>query len=474
MTGDAHLAASLARHRAAAAAHPAPSAEERIAWLRGLGHLLETHRDDIVEAISADFGHRAPQETLLAEYTIVADGLRHARRHLASWMKPRARRVDRLVFPGARNRVEPRPLGVVGVIVPWNFPLLLAFSPLTAIFAAGNRAMVKMSEKSPRLTALLCEAAPRFVPEDTLSVFADDGTRGPSFAALPFDHLLFTGSTTTGRAVMAGAARTLTPVTLELGGKNPAIVGPDADIDAVAGRVMWAKLLNAGQACTSIDHVFVPTVRVDAFVAACRQAVATQHPDIAGPDYTSIVDDASVARLHGLLDDARARGAIIIDLAPQSPAATAARKFAPRLVLGATGDMAVMREEIFGPILPVLAYDTAPEVADRINARDTPLALYPFTRDRALQRFYIERVRSGGVALNEAHLQIAQTDLPFGGVGASGIGQYHAREGFATFSQMRPVFEQGRVSLIERFLRPPYGVGADRLLRLLRAVKSLR
>ena len=462
----------LDAQRAAWLANPEPAHAERVADLKSLARLLTENRDAIVAAINLDYGNRSEFETLFTEYFVVLEAIRDASKNLRRWMRPQRRRVDHMTFPGARNRVIPQPLGVVGVIVPWNFPLNLSFAPLAAIFAAGNRAMVKMSENSRHLAALLARLSPQYLPEDKLKFFDDGGGNGPAFSSLPFDHLLFTGSGATGRAVMANAARNLTPVTLELGGKSPAIVGPDFSIETAAERIMWVKMLNAGQICTNVDYVFLPEGAETEFVQHCKRLVAARYPDLNGADYTSIIDARAFARLQGALDEARAKGATVVGLAEGQTADAGRRKLAPHIVLGATDEMQLMQREIFGPILPVLTYRDRQQVADYVNARDRPLAIYPFTHDRELQRFYISRVMSGGVSVNEALLHVGQHDLPFGGVGASGMGHYHAKEGFDTFSKLRPVFYQGPFSAIQMLFQPPYTRRARSLLNLLIKLKT--
>jgi coniferyl-aldehyde dehydrogenase len=455
------------RQRLAHRAHPQPSCAERRADLKALARLLSENREQIIAAINRDYGSRSEFETLFSEFFVVLDAINDAARCVKKWMRPERRRIDRFMYPGARNRVIPQPLGVVGVIVPWNFPLFLSLGPLAAIFAAGNRAMVKMSENSGHLARLLAGLSPKYLSEDKLKFFEDGGGRGPAFSSLPFDHLLFTGSGTTGRAVMANAARNLTPVTLELGGKSPAVLGPDYPVRTAAERILWAKLFNAGQICTNVDYVFLPEGAVAEFVEHCKQLFAARYPDINGPDYTSIIDGRSFVRLQRTLDDARQKGATLINLAAGQTPNAELRKFAPHLVLNPTDEMEVMKREIFGPILPVRTYRTKEEVADYVNRHDRPLALYPFTRDRELQNYYISQVMSGGVAVNDVLLHVSQHDLPFGGVGASGMGHYHAREGFNTFSKLRPVFYQGAVSPIQMLFQPPYAGRAAKLLNLL-------
>jgi coniferyl-aldehyde dehydrogenase len=457
----------LALQQAAYFADPQPTRAQRVADLHALIRMLKENRDALVAAINADYGSRSSFETLFAEYFVVIGTLQDAAKQVKNWMKPRRRGVDMLTYPLAQNSVIPQPLGVVGVIVPWNFPLNLSFSPLASIIAAGNRAMIKMSENSANLAALLMQISPTYLPVDKLRFFADSGGRGPAFSGLRFDHLLFTGSGATGRAVMASAARNLTPVTLELGGKSPAIVAPDFPIKTAAERIMWVKMLNAGQICTTVDYVFLPEGSEDAFVQHCKRLFAERYPDINSPDYTSIIDERAYSRLATALEDARAKGATLVNLADGQKPDRRLRKFAPHLVLNPTADMALMRREIFGPILPVRTYRDKQEVADTINAGDRPLAIYPFSHDAGLQDFYIARVMSGGVSVNDTLMHVGQHDLPFGGVGASGMGQYHGREGFETFSKLRPVFRQGPISAVQLLFQPPYAGLPMRLLNLM-------
>jgi coniferyl-aldehyde dehydrogenase len=329
-----------------------------------------------------------------------------------------------------------------------------------------------MSHNSRRLAELLIETTPKYFPADKLAFFGDGGGRGPAFTSLPFDHLIFTGSGATGRAVMANAARNLTPVTLELGGKSPAIVAPDFPIGTAAERILWAKTLNAGQTCLAVDYVFLPRGAEAEFVSHCKRLFAKRYPDVNGPDFTSIIDQRSYDRLSAALEDARAKGATLIDLAEGQKPDARARKFAPHLVLNPTDEMEVMRREIFGPFLPIQVYGEPQEVVDALNSRDRPLAVYPFTRNGATRDFYISHVMSGGVAVNDAILHVAQHDLPFGGVGASGMGHYHGREGFDTFSKLRPVFEQGPLSLVQLFLQPPYSRWSRRLIDFMIQMRS--
>ncbi|HMO49170.1 MAG TPA: coniferyl aldehyde dehydrogenase [Rubrivivax sp.] len=460
------LADALALQRQAYLAHPVPTLAERRADLRTLQRFVREHKPALIDAISADYGHRSRHETLLAEIFPVLDGIEHTLQHLKRWMQPQRREVDWRTFFGARNRVVPQPLGVVGVIVPWNFPLNLSLIPLNYIFAAGNRAMVKMSENSRHLARLLIERMPAYFPADKLQFFDETGGVGIEFSKLPFDHLLFTGSGTTGRAVMAAAARNLCPVTLELGGKAPAIVFDDYPLRTAAERILFAKLLNAGQICTTVDHAWLPAPRVAEFVQLAREIVPQRYPRIDSPDFTSVIDERSFDRLVHALDDARQRGATLVQLVPGPAHDRTTRKIAPHIVLDAPDDSLLLQREIFGPILPLRGYESVDAVIARINAGPRPLAVYPFSHDARSVQKVLDHVMSGGVSVNDALFHVGQHDLPFGGVGASGMGHYHGREGFETFSKLRPVFYQARYSSL-KFLMPPYGRFADFMLRVL-------
>ena len=402
----------------------------------------------------------------MAEIFPAVDGIDHVVKHLRGWMKPQRRSVDLRNFFGARNRVIPQPLGVVGVIVPWNFPLNLSMIPLTYIFAAGNRAMVKMSENSRHLARLLIERMPAYFPPEKLRFFDETGGIGSAFSRLPFDHLLFTGSGATGRAVMSAAAQNLCPVTLELGGKAPAILCEDFPLRLAAERILFVKFLNAGQICTTVDHLWMPEARIGEFVDLAREIVPARFPALATPDYTSIIDERSFERLLAALDDARERGATLVQLVPGPRSDRASRKIAPHIVLDAPADSVLWQREIFGPILPIRGYQSLDEPVNAINAGPRPLALYPFSNNRATVERLLEHVMSGGVSVNDGLLHVGQHDLPFGGVGDSGMGHYHGEEGFHTFSKLRPVFYQARFSML-KYLAPPYGRFADRVLAYL-------
>lgn len=463
----AQLRSLLEQQRQAYLADPVPDYEQRVQDLEALARMMHDHQDDLIQAVSDDYGNRSRTETIFCEIYVVLDGIKDTIKALKKWMKPQRRHVNITAYPLSSNRVVPQPLGVVGVIVPWNFPLNLSFAPLTSIFAAGNRAMVKMSNNSSHLARLLSRISGDYFSGDKLAFIEDTGEVGPLFSSLKLDHLIFTGSSTTGRAVMRSAAENLTPVTLELGGKSPAIVAPDFPISTAAERIMLWKLMNAGQICITADYLFLPESKVDAFVKKAKQLAAKRYPDLQGTDYSSIIDDTSFQRLWETLDDAREKGATLIDLSGgQGRRDDKLRKFPPHIILNPTEEMLVMQREIFGPLLPIQTYSSREEVVKYVNGRERPLALYPFTNDNALRDYYIERIISGGVSVNNCVLQAAQHDIPFGGVGNSGMGHYHGYEGFLTFSKLRPVFQQGPLDLL-KLVAPPYGKTTDRILKLM-------
>ncbi|MBP7522837.1 MAG: coniferyl aldehyde dehydrogenase [Leptothrix sp. (in: Bacteria)] len=453
-----------ALHRAARAQIDVPRAlrEDRLNRLRTL---VKANAEAFAAAISADFGHRSAHETRLAEVFPSLEALRHARRHVGGWMKPRRVSTSLLFRPG-RARLIPQPLGAVGIIVPWNYPLMLAVSPLAAALAAGNRVMLKMSEFTPRFGELLAQRVAELFAPDEVTVVNGDASVGAAFAALPFDHLLFTGSTGVGRHIMHAAADHLTPVTLELGGKSPALIGPDYPLARAVERILAGKLLNAGQTCIAPDYVLLPAGDEAAFVELARATVQRMFPDLARtPDYSAIVNDRHFGRLQGLLDDAAARGARLEPLS-DLPADPASRRFPPVLLRGVHDGMQVMREEIFGPLLPLVPYRDFGEALAYVNDHPRPLALYLFDNDSRRQQQVLHGTVAGGVTVNDTLLHIAQENLPFGGVGPSGMGHYHGEEGFRTFSKMKGVFLQSPLNGMALF-NPPYGRLMDRLLAFL-------
>ena len=449
--------------RAAYLKHPYPSLDERKANLSKLEAILLQNVDRIAEAIGKDFGHRSAEETKLLEVFTSVDGIRDAKKNLARWMAPERRHVSMLFFTG-KNRVIPQPKGVVGIVVPWNYPLFLMIGPLTSALAAGNRCMVKMAANSTNLCRLLADEIAKVFPEDTLAVLP--GVKGSDFSSLPYDHILFTGSADAGRNVMRAAAENLTPVTLELGGKSPTLICDDFDVKLAAERILYAKFVNAGQTCLAPDYVLVPRAKRDAFVAACKQIMPQRYPNPGESSYTSLIDEKAYRRLHRTLDDARNRGAGIVELVPGSKFDDNLRKFPPHLIVDPSDEMVVMQEEIFGPLLPVKTYGTLDEAIKYINDRDRPLGFYFFTNDKDVEQKLIYGTISGGLTVNNCVMHIAQHDLPFGGVGASGIGHYHAREGFVELSKMKPVHNQPKMPGSE-FFYPPYTAKHTQLFNLL-------
>lgn len=458
---DLDLPALFDAQRQAFANHPMPPAAQRRQWLRSLREALLQDQQSLIEAIDRDFDGRSADETLLAELMPSIQGLRHAERHLQRWMKP-SRRTVGLAFQPASAQVLYQPLGVVGVIVPWNYPLLLAIGPLTCALAAGNRVMLKLSEASPASGKALKTLLERVFPADLVSVVLGEVEVGQAFARLPFDHLLFTGSTSVGRQVMLAAATNLTPVTLELGGKSPAIVCASVPLETAAERIAFGKGLNAGQTCVAPDYVLVPRERLDAFAEAYQRAMRRLYPRIAdNPDYSAIINTRQLQRLERLLTDARDKGARVLDLYADEP--RQGRRLPPHVLMAVNDDMQVMQDEIFGPLLPLVPYDNLDQALAYINQRPRPLALYYFGYDRAEQAHVLRNTHSGGVCLNDTLLHVAQDDLPFGGVGPSGMGHYHGHEGFLTFSKAKAVLAKQRLNTA-RLIYPPYGKALQRLI----------
>jgi coniferyl-aldehyde dehydrogenase len=450
-----------------AAAHRAPFPDRRVRdrRLSALGALLHDNMAAIEQAISADFGHRSAHETKLLDIFPSLEAVRYARRHLNGWMKPERRWPSLWFLPG-RARIFPQPLGVVGVIAPWNYPVVLAAGPLVAALAAGNRVMVKMSEFTPETSALLSALFDRYFQKDEVIVVEGDAALANEFAELPFDHLLFTGSAKIGQSVMRAAAANLTPVTLELGGKSPAIIGPGYPMTHAAERIIIGKCLNAGQTCIAPDYVLLPAGQEEAFVDAARRTMGACYPNIQQtPDYSSIINARHYERLRGYLGDARSKGARIIPLCSTAPD-PARRRMPPVALLDTNPTMHVMQEEIFGPLLPVVAYANLDEAIEYVRARPSPLALYCFDHDKRTINRLLKETLAGGVTVNDTFWHIAQDSLPFGGVGQSGMGHYHGREGFDAFSKRKPVFFQSRFTSIGLF-KPPYGRVFDMLVSAL-------
>ncbi|HTP40376.1 MAG TPA: coniferyl aldehyde dehydrogenase [Steroidobacteraceae bacterium] len=451
MTSDG-LSALFERQRRASRAQPAPTLAARQAALLKLRQLVLDNEAAIAAAIAADFGGRSVAETRLLEVLPVLNSIRNTRRHLAAWARPERRSVDLLFLP-ARSWVRHEPLGVVGILAPWNYPLLLTLSPLIDALAAGNRVLLKPSELTPRYASLLASLMAGCFDGAEVAVVEGGVEMAQAFASLPFDHLVFTGSTRVGRQVMQAAAANLTPVTLELGGKSPALVGADYPLEAAARSIAFGKFLNAGQTCIAPDYVLVDRARADPLAHAVLAAAQRCYPTIQdNADYTNQITPAHQQRLVDALAAARAAGARVLT----HPDAARAGKLAPTVVLDVPADNLLMTEEIFGPILPIVAYDTLDGALAFVNARARPLSLYCFTHERHTRERVLAGAISGGVTLNGTLLHIAQDNLPFGGVGASGMGAYHGRDGFLRFSHARAVHAVGRINLLEK-LGPPWG-----------------
>ena len=457
------LQPTLARLRAAWQANK-PDHAQRRDDLQRLRDALKRRLDEMARTIAADFGHRSLDESRIADGMTALNEIDHLLRHLRGWMKPRRVGVGWRFWP-ARAQIRPVPLGVVGVIAPWNYPVNLALIPLATAIAAGNHVYLKPSEHTPRTSVFLRDLLAEVFPADRVAVATGGAEVGAAFAALPFDHLVFTGSTAVGRKVMAAAAPHLTPLTLELGGKSPVLVCDDYPIAKAAARIATGKWFNCGQTCIAPDYVLVPAARRDAFVAALRREVQARYGadfDNLG-DYTRIVSDGQYARLAGYLDDARQRGLEIVTLG--GSADPGQRLLPPTLVLEPGDDARVMQDEIFGPLLPIKSYQTLDEAIAYINDHDRPLALYPFSHDRARVEKILHETIAGGVSVNDTLFHNAINALPFGGVGASGMGAYHGQIGFDAMSKLLPILWQARNTGGD-LLKPPY-VKAKWLLDLI-------
>ncbi|CAA2139297.1 coniferyl aldehyde dehydrogenase [Hyphomicrobium sp. ghe19] len=459
---DFLLTGFLSRQRAAFLKDGPPTAAQRRADLLKLKTALQKRRTAFEAAVSKDFGYRSAYETRIMEVTPVIQTINYLRRNLTKWMRPERRRVAIHFLPG-RARVVYQPLGVVGIISPWNYPLSLALTPLATAIAAGNRAILKPSELTPATSELLKSMLREIFPEEQVAVVTGGPEIGAAFSRLPFDHLVFTGSTNVGRSVMKEAAENLVPVTLELGGKSPALIGPDADIDAAAVSVAYGKLANAGQTCIAPDYVLVHEKDVGTFVASYDATAHKFYPQGATDrNYTSIVNAKHYSRIQKLIDDAKEKGAKVIEVANDGTADP--RKLAPVIVLNVTDDMAIMQQEIFGPALPIMTYRTFDEAIGYINRKPRPLALYYFGQNSDDRQKVLTRTTSGNVTINDTLMHYVQDDLPFGGIGMAGMGAYHGIEGFKSLSHAKGVFEQSKWNLA-RILHPPFNKTTDKVIR---------
>ena len=437
------------------------TAERRISLIDKSIAILVENKDAIVDALNADFGNRSPEGSLATDVGSTIAALKYAKKNVRSWMKASKRHS---VFPlgllGASTRVEYQPLGCVGNVVPWNFPFNLCFGPMSSIFAAGNRTIIKPSEYTPHCALLTKDLCEKYFDVEDVAVVLGGPETGANFSKMPFDHLLFTGATSIASHVMRAAAENLVPVTLELGGKSPVIVSETADMKKTAARVMTGKTLNAGQICLAPDYVMVPEGKVDNFVSEASASVETMFPTLKdNEDYTSIVNQRHYERLQSYLDDARDKGATIVELNPADEDFTQQEhhKIPPTIIVEPTEDMKVMQEEIFGPILPVKSYKAVDDAIGYVNDHERPLGLYYFGEDPAEENKVVNSTTSGGVSVNDVITHIMQDDAPFGGVGPSGMGSYHGREGFVNFSHAKTIFRQTPFEFAAGMLRPPYG-----------------
>ncbi|MBQ62317.1 MAG: coniferyl aldehyde dehydrogenase [Gammaproteobacteria bacterium] len=452
----------LTRQRKSYIAEGEVSAETRIDRIDRAVSILEKSSAKLCEAMAADFGHRSFDQSKLADIDGAIGPLKDSKKHVRKWMRSERRKV---MFPmnllGSKGRVDYQPLGVVGCISPWNFPVQLTFAPLAGVFSAGNRTMIKPSEFTPETSELMKQILEEAFDIEEVAVFTGGAEVGGAFSSLPFDHLLFTGATSIAKHVMRAASENLVPLTLELGGKSPVIVGKSADMTLAAENVMAGKTMNAGQICLAPDYIFVPEGKTDEFVNAAKASVAKMYPNLKdNPDYTSIINERHYDRLNGYIDDARSKGAEVVEINPADEDFDQQQhhRIPPTLVLEPSEEMKVMQDEIFGPVLPIKAYKSVDETLDYINDHDRPLGLYYFGEDSSEEHKVLTHTTSGGVTINDVIMHVAQEGLPFGGIGPSGMGCYHGHDGFKTFSHTKAIFTQSKLvaKLAGALMRPPF------------------
>ena len=470
-TSQSQMQSILDRQRAAYLAEGIVTSETRIDRLERAVRVVKKHQKAFVQAMNEDFGHRSEHQSLFTDVASSIGPLRHAQQNLKRWQKKDKRKVTPgiLALLGAKAWVEYQPLGVVGVISPWNFPVNLTFTPLAGVLSAGNRCMIKPSEYTPATSAAMAAGFAEEFDEEEIAVITGGPQTGADFSGLAFDHLLFTGATSVAKHVMRAASENLVPVTLELGGKSPVIISPKADMAPTTDALMAGKMMNAGQICLAPDYVFVPRDRIGEFVESSKRSVAKMYPTLLdNPDYTSVINARHFERINGYVDEARERGVEVVEINPADEdfRQQSAHKIAPTLLIDPPEDSAVMQEEIFGPVMPIKSYESLDETLDYVNSHDRPLGLYYFGTDQEETQQVLNQTTSGGVTLNDVVMHVAQEDLPFGGVGHSGMGAYHGEDGFRTFSHAKAVFKQATFNPAEKLgLRPPYG---DKLMGLLK------
>lgn len=454
-SNEESLRSILSKQKLAYKLSPAPSREYRVEQLIALKEALLSHQDTLITALNEDYGQRAKHDSLIADIFPCVMNINYTIKHLKKWMKPQRRHAGLLLSP-AKVAVHYQPLGVIGIMVPWNFPVMLSIGPLISALAAGNRAMIKLSEFTPATNTVLREMLSSIFDEKTVAIIEGESDVAAKFSALPFDHLIFTGSTTIGRHVMRAAADNLTPVTLELGGKSPVIIGDDMPIDTAVERLIFGKCLNAGQICVAPDYVFCPENKVSDFITTYQQQFTKMYGNgSTSADYANIINETQHTRILNWLDDAVAKGATVVSANDQAIDRTT-RQLPTQLVTNVTDDMQLMQEEIFGPLLPIMPYKELDHVIQYINDRSHPLALYIMSFDQTIQQTLLQKTHSGGVCINDTIMHVAADDAPFGGVGDSGMGHYHGKEGFLTFSKAKTVLSRGKLNT-GKLVHPPYG-----------------
>ncbi|EIF42042.1 putative coniferyl aldehyde dehydrogenase [gamma proteobacterium BDW918] len=465
------MRATLNRQRQLCTEEGAVSAELRIDRLSRAIDLIFDNRDIIVDTLTQDFGHRSSHQSLMSDIYATIECLKHSKKHVKKWMKAEKRSAP---FPmnlmGAKARVEFQPKGVVGIIGTWNFPLNTVFSPLAGVLAAGNRAMIKCSEVTPKTGELLATLTAKYFSSDEIAVFNGGPDVGAQFSALPFDHIIFTGATSIARHILRAASDNLTPVTLELGGKSPVIVSESYPIQEAVERIFGGKILNVGQVCLSPDYVFVPEDQLTAFTEAASAYIATMFPTVRdNPDYSSVVNERHYQRLQSYLADAREKGADVRELNPANEDFSQQQgtfKIPLTLVVNPSDDMLVIQEELFGPIICIKTYRQVDDCINYVNARPRPLALYYFGKNKTEQQHILDHTVSGAVTINDVIFHVSCEDLPFGGIGPSGMGNYHGADGFKTFSHAKAIYKQSNINFQKLGgMIPPYGDKADKTLK---------
>jgi len=446
------------------------SVEARKEWIDRCIALLIKYQNEIAEAISEDFGHRSTESSLLADVAGSIGSLKSAKENIKKWVKPEKRKVTPSILGllGAKLRLEYQPLGTVGVISPWNFPVTLTFGPLGSIFAAGNRAMIKPSEFTPKTSELMKKMFEEAFSEEEVAVFTGGPDLGEAFSSLPFDHLLFTGATSIAKHVMRAASENLVPVTLELGGKSPVIISKKSNFEVSVNRVMAGKTMNAGQICLAPDYVFIPKDKKEEFISQSKKVVTDMYPSLKdNPDYTSVINQRHYDRLQGYVEEAKEKGFEVIEINPSNEdfSQQAHHKIPPTLIVDPDDSLSVMKEEIFGPILSVKTYESIEDTVDYINSKDRPLGLYYFGDDKEEMQNVLENTTSGGVTINDVVFHVGQDNAPFGGVGPSGTGSYHGVEGFKNFSHTKTIYTQSKFDGLFGLFRPPFGSKAKSAIK---------